>query len=239
MLANSSKGYWVPYEAAKAIAARFCWNIRYVLTPVFGVDFPSTCIPPEDPKFLKFGIDKTIVQNCTALAKNFRAEMVSFGKFKQQSTYNGVIKSLRPQPLARPDYESGYGTDPDRSLPNSPQSYGPGWRAVNAPSIGSPDPIYVVNSIEPKKALRKHHPDEDKTESASPLGKRRRTTKLGGSEDGESFDHAVALEPHVNQKIRYSSKAAEARAAYTLVQLHEADATFAARVKSLGRRASY
>ncbi|KAF2092183.1 DNA-binding domain of Mlu1-box binding protein MBP1 [Saccharata proteae CBS 121410] len=37
--ALSAQGYWMPFEAAKAVAATFCHPIRHALTPIFGPDF--------------------------------------------------------------------------------------------------------------------------------------------------------------------------------------------------------
>ncbi|KAJ5505257.1 hypothetical protein N7453_004214 [Penicillium expansum] len=48
--ALSAQGYWMPYEAARAMAATFCWRIRYALTPLFGTEFPAMCIPPRTAK---------------------------------------------------------------------------------------------------------------------------------------------------------------------------------------------
>ena len=62
----------MPYEAAKAVAATFCYNIRYALTPVFGVDFLSLCVLPENPNFGRMLIDRDIVQRCTEQATGYR-----------------------------------------------------------------------------------------------------------------------------------------------------------------------
>jgi hypothetical protein len=40
-------GYWMPYEAARAMAATFCWRIRYALTPLFGTEFPAMTYDPR------------------------------------------------------------------------------------------------------------------------------------------------------------------------------------------------
>ncbi|KAF2458756.1 transcription regulator HTH, apses-type DNA-binding domain-containing protein, partial [Lineolata rhizophorae] len=56
-----AQGYWVPYKAAKAIAATFCYEIRHALTPVFGPDFVNQCIPPGSPNFQNFKINPAIV----------------------------------------------------------------------------------------------------------------------------------------------------------------------------------
>jgi hypothetical protein len=57
-------GYWVPYEAAKALAAKFCYKIRFALTPIFGNDFPSICLPEDHEDFGKYAIDPAIIARC-------------------------------------------------------------------------------------------------------------------------------------------------------------------------------
>lgn len=45
------QGTWVPFEIAKALAARTCYFIRYALIPLFGNDFPESCLKPNEPGF--------------------------------------------------------------------------------------------------------------------------------------------------------------------------------------------
>ncbi|KAF8253862.1 hypothetical protein K440DRAFT_673321 [Wilcoxina mikolae CBS 423.85] len=59
-----AQGYWVPYEAARAMAAKFCYKIRYALTPIFGEDFPSICLPETHEDFGKYDIDPAIIARC-------------------------------------------------------------------------------------------------------------------------------------------------------------------------------
>ncbi|KAL5344164.1 hypothetical protein BJX70DRAFT_9529 [Aspergillus crustosus] len=71
--ALAAQGYWMPYEAAKAVAATFCWKIRFALTPLFGRDFPSLCIPPHDrPRFGRMIIDPSVVRDATGKAHFYR-----------------------------------------------------------------------------------------------------------------------------------------------------------------------
>jgi hypothetical protein len=136
----------MPYEAAKAIAATFCYDIRWALTPVFGNDFPSKCLPIDNrcPKFL---IDRDIVRRCTAETNRFRKEGASY------RLTNAMVPSVlspletpkmsfgspswKPKAMkqrhARPaDIESGYGTDPEKndSCTFSPQ-VSPQWTHLN------------------------------------------------------------------------------------------------------------
>jgi hypothetical protein len=57
-------GYWFPFEAAKALAAKFCYRIRYALTIIFGEDFPSLCLPEDHQDFGKYNIDPAIISRC-------------------------------------------------------------------------------------------------------------------------------------------------------------------------------
>ncbi|KAL9109717.1 MAG: hypothetical protein Q9227_005586 [Pyrenula ochraceoflavens] len=70
--ALAAQGYWVPFEAAQAVAATFCWNIRFALTPVFGANFPSMCVPPDSDKFGEMVIDPAITRTCTERAQFYR-----------------------------------------------------------------------------------------------------------------------------------------------------------------------
>ncbi|PUU83749.1 hypothetical protein B9Z19DRAFT_750928 [Tuber borchii] len=59
-----AQGYWIPYEAAKALAAKFCYRIRYALTIIFGDSFPEQCLPEHHPEFGKYQIDAKIISAC-------------------------------------------------------------------------------------------------------------------------------------------------------------------------------
>ncbi|KAJ5538849.1 APSES transcription factor Xbp1 [Penicillium frequentans] len=74
--ALAAQGYWMPYEAAKAVAATFCWEIRHVLTPLFGTDFPSICVPTVNGKardFPNIKLDSSIILRATQTARAYRS----------------------------------------------------------------------------------------------------------------------------------------------------------------------
>ncbi|KAL2869737.1 putative APSES transcription factor Xbp1 [Aspergillus lucknowensis] len=71
--ALAAQGYWMPFEAARAVAATFCWKIRFALTPLFGNDFPDLCVHPNDrSRFGRMIIDPSIVQTATERAHFYR-----------------------------------------------------------------------------------------------------------------------------------------------------------------------
>jgi hypothetical protein len=64
----------MPYDCAKALAATFCWRIRYALTPLFGNDFPAMCIHPTDrSRYNRMVIDRDIIMRATELASHYRS----------------------------------------------------------------------------------------------------------------------------------------------------------------------
>ncbi|EED21134.1 APSES transcription factor Xbp1, putative [Talaromyces stipitatus ATCC 10500] len=69
--ALAAQGYWMPFETAKAVAATFCYSIRYALTPVFGADFPSQCLQPPDRLFGKMTIDPEVIKRATELSRKY------------------------------------------------------------------------------------------------------------------------------------------------------------------------
>ncbi|KAJ4464925.1 hypothetical protein J3R30DRAFT_3625325 [Lentinula aciculospora] len=45
------QGTWMPYEVALRLARRVAWPIREDLVPLFGPNFPSTCLSPTQPGY--------------------------------------------------------------------------------------------------------------------------------------------------------------------------------------------
>jgi hypothetical protein len=139
----------MPYKAAKAVAATFCYNIRYALTPIFGKEFLSMCIHPKDPNYAKFLINPTIVRECTEESNRLRVEgIIDHSTHLEQPTVTDIpavhrvattprmkfvcppwgIKSSKVQRTKPSDLEveSGYGTDEDPRLsPNSKGYFSP------------------------------------------------------------------------------------------------------------------
>ena len=62
----------MPYEAARHLAATFCYRIRYALVPLFGPSFVSFCHHPQDPAYERMIISRDIIRQCTAEAEELR-----------------------------------------------------------------------------------------------------------------------------------------------------------------------
>lgn len=62
------QGTWLPFGVAKTLASRTCYHIRYALIPVFGADFPESCLTPDQP-----GFGQLQLQTSTAAAEQASA----------------------------------------------------------------------------------------------------------------------------------------------------------------------
>ncbi|KAJ1018074.1 hypothetical protein NDA16_004943 [Ustilago loliicola] len=52
----SIQGTWLPYDLAKELSRRIAWEIRDHLVPLFGYDFPSSCLRPDSEGFGQLAI---------------------------------------------------------------------------------------------------------------------------------------------------------------------------------------
>ena len=246
----------MPYEAAKAVAATFCFHIRYALTPVFGLDFSELCVVPDDPSFGRMVIDRNIIRQCTEVANELRAlsreTSVAISPQTPLSTAGlskWGSKSLRPKLVKTADMESGYGTDTDRSdkYLQSPQiSMKFEWTALNTPRSAVMEHRQIPCSRVTPSAASAPESSEDpqdglETSSEGSGAAKRGLSELDEDYDGESSSTPSSEEVMSPPKRRKKSIALtkEARAAYLLMQLHMADASLKDDgPKGLRRRAS-
>lgn len=232
-------GYWMPFDAAKAVAATFCYNIRYALTPVFGLDFLSLCVKPGTEGFGHMVIDRSIVRKCTDEAKEYRSMSREGSRAGSPRTpasstpSRWSAKSLRLKPTRTIDIESGYGTDTDRSdkYLHSPQSTFQ-WTALNTPrstssqqyTLPSPRKLLADAAVPGGCDAPPNSPEGSSSEESYP-------TK-GALGDVDDSYHEKSLSPRSSEESlpargprRGAASTKETRAAYLLMQLHIADRT--------------
>ncbi|PKY01045.1 hypothetical protein P168DRAFT_335005 [Aspergillus campestris IBT 28561] len=107
--ALAAQGYWMPYTAARAIAATFCWKIRYALTPLFGVDFPNDCIHPDNRnQFGRMIILPQVIQMATRETSVYRC--MERGEYVSSRIEGGVYVPSREL--------VGFDSQPYRSCPD-------------------------------------------------------------------------------------------------------------------------
>ena len=226
----------MPFEAAKAVTATFCYHIRYALTPLFGLDFVNICVRPGEEGFGHMVIDQAIVRKCTEEAQGYRAASresslvgspvtPGFGS----SGMKWASRSLRPRPGGLFDSESGYFTDTDQSEKYlaSPQSMF-SWASVNTPrSINDhstlPSPQPIVKSGSPIRNCDAPPNSPDGSSSEDNGSTKRRARELDEDHDGSMSPRSSEFEPGPPKWRAALSK--DSRAAYLLMQLHFADAS--------------
>lgn len=184
----------MPFEAAKAVAATFCYRIRYVLTPIFGLDFPAQCIPPGAPGFDSMHIAPKIIRECLEAAKDCHGPRrePQTGSRPETPSSTGVTSwtpaNVQPKSLNRFDSESGYGTDTEHSdaYPYIPKkSSGRGFKSLATPrSVGGQGRYkHTAPAYRPSTPPT---PYENKSESSDDGKKRKRNPPRFVNEDYDS-----------------------------------------------------
>lgn len=104
------QGTWLPYNLCKILAKRFCFNIRFELIPLFGHDFPDSCLKPTDKKFgeLKFDDVNIELDNFDVFEASKCLESLSHNYVKPVNSTDGGIMAI--DVMDRP-IESSYTTN--------------------------------------------------------------------------------------------------------------------------------
>ncbi|KAL2050605.1 hypothetical protein ABVK25_009113 [Lepraria finkii] len=245
----SAQGYWVPYEAAKAVAARFCYNIRHVLVPLFGPDFVAMCHEPGSSGFMQLSIDSDIIYRCTEGATAILAQSreSSMPVSPRTPCAFPALPSWPPKPLLPKsfkamDVESGYGTDSDRSdkYPGSPDSCSnSGWTPVNSPRLENFS-FPRANVTSTPRELSEGHVGMVSGSNKKKNGAKRPLLQIDGASNNESSSDQSSIADTVSPKRRKitGGLTPEIGAACTLLQLNMADATLREGTGVRRRRAS-
>ncbi|KZF25189.1 hypothetical protein L228DRAFT_265664 [Xylona heveae TC161] len=248
--ALAAQGYWMPYDAAKAIAATFCYNIRHALTPVFGPDFLALCIHPDDPIFGRMVIDKSIIRKCTADAEELRVLGEARLRARQarkedetrfivsvDDTSRWAPRVLRPRLNKAIDVESGYGTDTDQSDRHlkSPKDLSTkfGWTVLNtaASSLKSQASICSASVWSPSSPSVS---SDASSESKIDCSVQEEDRDMDSLSDGHLS--APRSAPQLERRPSTLTYSGETKAAYMLMQMYMADAALTS--ESFKRRRS-
>ena len=240
----------MPFEAAKAVAATFCYHIRYALTPLFGLEFLKKCIKPGEDGFGHMVIDANIIRRCTEEANEYRVMSRESSLIGCPSTPEPIPASmtkwtpklLRRRQARTVESESGYYTDTDQSdqYAASPQS-SCSWTAANTPrSVDQHVVLTAMQEVSPYKDLIRGcgtlstSPISDSVAYPKIASETSRITDKDDREDVSPRSSKKTLKSKC--KTRQAISTNETRAAYLLMQLHFADASL--KENSKKRRAS-
>lgn len=258
----------MPFEASRAVAATFCYNIRYALVPVFGASFASMCIKPGAEGFGHMIIASEIVARCSQEAKHYK-ELPSGQDF--QASRSSTPSTPEPQPpianslwskQMKSKFQQKKSDTPHSSDAEGSEHYLPSPRSTvgwNRTNISKPWPgtlklpRFQNESSESLNDRGRFVPPNSPSSSSSSGNISPKTTttpKKGGTrvkdEARKNNSRADSPESQSSYHIRYPSpitSTKETRAAYVLMQLHLANTTLKDTVhentlKKLKRRAS-
>ncbi|KAI9804696.1 MAG: hypothetical protein M1833_006771 [Piccolia ochrophora] len=249
----AAQGYWMPYEAAKAVATTFCYRIRHALFPIFGPDFIDACITPDDPAFGRMVIESAIVDRCTAAAhecRALRAKRTSYQKFPltgdsrataspaldQPQLWNRARNLLESKPATKRGYvESGYGTgtesDPnERYLSSPPTPVKPDWTAID-PTTWPSQPSFLSSTelwsrTSSSLSPTAIHPKRSLDDTdIEEFDSYEGSENCNSSSSSDNFGRSSTMSCLLGKSpnTNESLLTREARAAYMLLQLHVAD----------------
>ena len=134
----------MPYYCAREVCATFCHHIAGALIPIFGPDFPSSCIPRDDPRFGRMVIDPATTEAAARQAEQFR---------QMSSPYSAVLSprqtgSISPRSHTQTIRTAGHhGYDDD-------DTQRPRYRGAQS-TAGYP--AGLATDVDSYPALRVHH----------------------------------------------------------------------------------
>jgi hypothetical protein len=217
----------MPFEAAKALAANFCWEIRHALVPIFGKGFINICLRPEHSGYKRHVIHPNIVKQC-------KQEVDSWRNASSSPTINVVASSspTTPRPRATISSNDDWTQRTLRARPGrlSIDGLGPGT-TISPPSFDLtplqrlPQPYFMLERfLSPREHERVVSPTPSTTHSSSatssnvtgsPKGKRTFSEIDEQESTSTASSHLQASQKRQKQGIADE----DAKAAYWLVQL--------------------
>ena len=230
----------MPFDAAKAIAATFCYSIRYALIPLFGPSFASMCLKPGTEDFGQMVIDPDIISRCTREAKRYRDLALSERFDPSRSTtpetkpLTASLLSRQGKSKARPvNGDTAYISDPDGS-----DSYLPSPQSIvhcTPPRSSKPWPgtlklPFAQNVQEVALACRREPTSPSSSSSGGSVspktnGRMSKARKVAGIGE-RSYPSPTFIErrtSHGDKSPSPVSSTKETRAACALMQLHLAN----------------
>ena len=223
-------GYWVPYAAAKAAASTFCYPIRYALTPLFGVDFPETCIKTGEENFGSMTIDPKIIRSCTEQAARYYAmstgsSRTSTPRTSSPSTFESDPSTPPSSPLsyrslrsrlafkainAKREYTTGseraeteVESGSGESTRTSPAAMNPYIKHLNKPYFA---PDYELNRSSAYKWQARSPSPKSSSAEESPVGKNRSVNDIDDNHDSNDDNYLPGLPAKLSHVAPVSKK---------------------------------
>jgi len=208
----------MPFEAAKALAANLCYDIRYALVPLFGRRFVDICLHPDHPSYKRHSINADIIKRCQREIDSWKSataqisselSMTSFGTPRPAVSFTQNEGWSQRTLRARPDYDQtrlvpAFALTPLDRLPQpnfmlerflSPRDHD---RFSPTPSVGissSATSSNVHGSPRPKRTFSDVDDQESSSTTSShiPVSQKRRKQTTSSEEDTKAAYWLVQL----------------------------------------------
>ena len=230
----------MPFGAAKAVAATFCYHIRHVLVPIFGPDFVDLCTKPTDAGYGDMTIGLTTVQECIREARYNRQEALETcqGQARSEASRPPTAATWRTSstnvivPRRSETVDRRHGIAGNRSYLPSPQPSRASQQLASPVSVeqrrlkggSGPSP---TRPHSPSRKLDSYTANSLEVEGPSPISSSL-YTRATSSQLGESGDNVRRIDALLMTNEDF-------KAAWGLIQLHLADAQMGAK-EARGRK---
>jgi hypothetical protein len=232
----------MPFEAAKAMAATFCYNIRFALLPLFGPTFASSCLKPGSELFGHMIVDQKIIERCAQESRHYREIELREGSqpntnadSESRSATTSSWPSSSMAGNARSVYVNNNSNQSCRAYLSSPPTNN--WRAANIPEsedrsfkLPSPHEILANASLTKGYDASIYSPESSESEISPKTSPKSRPWYPNSGHDRmkSSISPQISSNSIIPRKNYVSPllPTRETRAAYVLMQLHLADTNF-------------
>ncbi|KAK9385861.1 hypothetical protein V1515DRAFT_606825 [Lipomyces mesembrius] len=144
------QGTWLPFTIARTLASRTCYHIRFALIPLFGPEFPESCLKPDEPGFGQLQL------TVTDSTRRRRRRIVHEGEEQPRKRRNSKPTDERKWPISPPRAfaPTGLPTPLPSSSPSAPAAPMPmAYALASAPAMArSPVAYQPVVQMRPAPA---------------------------------------------------------------------------------------
>lgn len=148
------QGTWLPFKLCKILARRFCYYLRYSLVPIFGTDFPDSCLKPNEKGYGELKLDDLHIFE----KRDLPAPMLPVSPPIEQ-----VVQQQQPHGYKQDDVATTVSSfQQTGSLLPLPQNY-----EISATAKNSGNCLTLNNT--PETPILHHFPDTTSTRSGSSL----------------------------------------------------------------------
>ncbi|KAI5951856.1 hypothetical protein KGF54_004931 [Candida jiufengensis] len=140
------QGTWLPYKLCKILARRFCYYIRFELIPIFGNDFPESCLKPNEKGFgeLKLNDLENFKQEELPEPAPLPIEVNQPSQEQQQQTEKSFVNQAKSGQQNHPKYHQNNVEEPAVLVPPANLNQ---ERNQSVPSMGTFIPLPQPEAI--------------------------------------------------------------------------------------------